>query len=383
LGLPDLTCVVPDTSDASPVPRETTVGLVANPASGRDIRRIVTGASVSDNSEKARIILRLLAGLGGAGVSRVLMMPAGGGIGARLERDLDGRTGELARQPMPALEILDVPLQGSAADTTVAVRKMVRRRVGAIVVLGGDGTHREVAKECGDIPICALSTGTNNVFPGRHEATIAGLATGFVAGGHRGTGWLRREKVVHVAVNASDDTDLAVVDVAATTSLFAGAGAFWQPESIREFVVTFANPSAIGLAGVAGLLEVVDRSAPYGLYVRLSDRNQASSVVRAALAPGLVANVPIAHHRQVPLDETTVLECASGSIALDGERAIEVSAAASVETQVTLGPLTIDVDRVMTDVAQRGMLEKDLNEPWRDQLTLKEAVGWTGWRMTV
>ena len=30
-----------------------TVGVIANPASGRDIRRLVTGASVFGNAEKA------------------------------------------------------------------------------------------------------------------------------------------------------------------------------------------------------------------------------------------------------------------------------------------------------------------------------------------
>ena len=48
--------------------------------------------------------------------------------------------------------------------------------VGAIVVLGGDGTHRAVVSECGDIPIAGISTGTNNAFPEMREPTITGLA---------------------------------------------------------------------------------------------------------------------------------------------------------------------------------------------------------------
>ena len=55
------------------------VGVIANPASGRDIRRLVAGASVFGNADKAGMVLRLLAGLGAAGVERVLMMPAGDG----------------------------------------------------------------------------------------------------------------------------------------------------------------------------------------------------------------------------------------------------------------------------------------------------------------
>ena len=38
------------------------VGIVANPASGRDIRRLVAGASVFGNADKAGMVFRLLAG---------------------------------------------------------------------------------------------------------------------------------------------------------------------------------------------------------------------------------------------------------------------------------------------------------------------------------
>ena len=41
-----------------------TVGVIANPASGRDIRRLTTHASVFPTAEKANMIVRLLAGLG-------------------------------------------------------------------------------------------------------------------------------------------------------------------------------------------------------------------------------------------------------------------------------------------------------------------------------
>jgi len=40
-----------------------TVGIVANPASGKDVRRLVARASVFDNQEKQAIVLRVLAGI--------------------------------------------------------------------------------------------------------------------------------------------------------------------------------------------------------------------------------------------------------------------------------------------------------------------------------
>ena len=152
------------------------VGIVANPASGRDIRRLVAGASVFGNADKAGMVYRLLCGLGAAGVERVLMMPAGDGLSSALHGQLAGRTARAdgARRALPELEELDVRLTGSAADSARAVEQMCARGVDAIAVLGGDGTHRVVAKACGDVPICALSTGTNNVFPEMREATVAG-----------------------------------------------------------------------------------------------------------------------------------------------------------------------------------------------------------------
>ncbi|MGV0035726.1 MAG: hypothetical protein ACNYPE_12490 [Candidatus Azotimanducaceae bacterium WSBS_2022_MAG_OTU7] len=44
-----------------------TIGIVANPASGKDVRRLVARASVFDNREKCAIIRRALSGAINAG----------------------------------------------------------------------------------------------------------------------------------------------------------------------------------------------------------------------------------------------------------------------------------------------------------------------------
>ena len=73
--------------------QETTVGIVANPASGRDIRRLVARASVFPVAEKCNMITRLLSSLGATGVERVLMMPDIGGISERLRRAIISHRG--------------------------------------------------------------------------------------------------------------------------------------------------------------------------------------------------------------------------------------------------------------------------------------------------
>ena len=101
------------------------VGVIANPASGRDVRRLVTGASVFDNAEKGAMVHRLMAGLGAAGVDRVVMMPAASGVSQSLQRHLRGRTGQLADQPLPELEVLEMALHEDARDSVAAVLAMI------------------------------------------------------------------------------------------------------------------------------------------------------------------------------------------------------------------------------------------------------------------
>ena len=60
-----------------------TVGIIANPASGKDIRRLVAHGSVFDNEEKVSIVRRVLLGLEAVGVERVWIMPDSFGIGLK------------------------------------------------------------------------------------------------------------------------------------------------------------------------------------------------------------------------------------------------------------------------------------------------------------
>ena len=151
------------------------VGVVANPLSGRDIRRLVTQASVFPTAEKANMIQRMLTALAAVGVHRVLLSTDLGGISAAVFRAIERRGGAGSR--WPEAEFLDgQPIRQTAQDTVDAVRRMVTSGAQVIVCLGGDGTARVTASAAGDVPMLALSTGTNNTFPAVREATIAGLA---------------------------------------------------------------------------------------------------------------------------------------------------------------------------------------------------------------
>ena len=94
-----------------------TVGIVANPMSGRDIRRLVAQASVFPNAEKTNMVLRLLAAAGAAGVERALRVHRRHGRGGRRgPRGLAKRRASEGR--LPALEFVELgALTGTADDT--------------------------------------------------------------------------------------------------------------------------------------------------------------------------------------------------------------------------------------------------------------------------
>ena len=228
------------------------VGVVANPLSGRDIRRLVTQASVFPTAEKANMIQRMLTAFGAVGVHRVLLSTDLGGISAAVFRAIQRHRHQDAR--WPEVEFLDgQPIRQTAQDTVDAVRRMVTEGTRVIVCLGGDGTARVAASATGDVPMLALSTGTNNVFPAVREATIAGLAAGLVAtGAVPADGATSRAKLLEVRVG--DRTETALVDVAVSTERHVGARAVWDPATVTQLFCAFAEPDAIGLSSVLGQL---------------------------------------------------------------------------------------------------------------------------------
>lgn len=330
---------------------ETTVGIIANPASGRDIRRLVASASVFPIAEKCNMITRLLAGLNATGVERVLLMPDIGGISERLRRAKVPRDAANAR---PTVEFLEMPVTDGPMDSVCAVERMLERKVSAIIILGGDGTHRLAATACRKVPLMALSTGTNNVFPEMREATVAGMATGLIATGKvskaKGT---VRNKVLRVEVDGQA-RGLAVVDVSISIESWTGSKALWRPEYLKQIFVTFAEPDAIGLSAIAGLLQPVSRRAPHGLRVDLVPAETARVTLRAPIAPGLLASIGVARVDEIHPGEPQAVTEAQGVIALDGEREIEFGPDQHVTLRLDSdGPLSIDVGKVMT-LAARG-----------------------------
>lgn len=336
--------------------RSATVGFIANPVSARDIRRVVANASSLQVADRTNIVLRALTALAATGVERVLVMPDRKGIRALLERAVI-RDRNLGRS-MPIVQFVDMPVTSTVEDTHVAARRMAEHGVGAIIVLGGDGTHRAVVSTCGDVPIAGISTGTNNAYPELRESTITGLAVGLHAVGVAPPDVaVARNKVLDVNVDGGARRDVALVDVVASTDRFVGARALWKMESILELFVTFADPEAIGMSAIAGSLHPIDRFSPNGMHVTIDA--DSSNRVLAAIGPGMVEPIGIGAWEPIDAGVPRKVSERAGTLALDGERELELRPGEVVD--VTLrrdGFLSIDVGGVMRWAASTGALRK-------------------------
>ena len=332
---------------------EATIGIIANPMSGRDIRRLVARASVFPNAEKTNMVLRLVAAAGALGVGRVLVSTDSFGISAGVLRAWQRRDAERDRV-WPELEFvaLDV-LTGTADDTRETALRMRSAGANVIVLLGGDGTIRAAAPVLGDTPIVPLSTGTNNAFPQMWEATVAGSAAALVAVGAVGLAEAtNRAKVLEV--ESGSRRELALVDVCVSSEAHVGARALWHVGSLRELYCAFAEPHAIGLSSVAAMLQPTPRDHPGGVAVRLAGDGPAC---RGVIAPGVMARVGVLNAGPMAVGERRRSSVPAGTVALDGERELEFGPDRPVTVTLSAaGPLVVDIPFVMRAAAERGLL---------------------------
>ncbi len=334
------------------------VGIIANPVSARDIRRVIANAASLQITDRANIVLRVLACLKACGVPRVVMMPEAGGIRGHVKRGLD-RSVNRGETEFPEIFFVDMPVTGTVEDSRRAAAAMRRMGAAAIVVLGGDGTHRAVASSCGEVPIAGISTGTNNAFPEHREPTVTGLAVGLaVTGRIPSTIAFQPNKRFLVSINEGAEEEIALVDVAVVTERYVGARALWRTETFRELLVTFADPEVIGLSSVAGLVEPVTRREPGGLLVSLAPPEAAPMVLKAPIAPGYLRDIGILGWRRLPADLPHSPGIAAGSIALDGERELSFSERDRVVIRLEeAGLRTVDVGASMQYAARHGLLQ--------------------------
>ena len=119
-------------------------------------------------------------------------------------------------------------------------------------------------------------------------------------------------------------------------------------------VAAIAEPTATGLAAIAGRVEPVGRNEPGGVVVRTGAGGRR---VRVPLAPGTFTTLGIESVETLAASTPVVLP-GGGMLAFDGERTKAVSASASISVSIEpSGPQVIDVDRTLAIAAAQSRFD--------------------------
>lgn len=337
------------------VARPHPVGIIVNPLSGRDVRRLAARAGTSTPDDKRNQVQRIIVGAAAGGAAKVILV-----------RD-PFRIADAAVEALGVdieIEMLDLSTRCNPRDTPAAVEAMHKRGCGVLVVLGGDGTNRQISKVWPDAPLVPISTGTNNVFPSMTEATMAGAAAGLVATGAVPLEVVsRRAKVVRVAIDGEPD-DVALIDVVHLVDDSLGNRMPYEPASIRRIVVSRAEPCAVGISPVAGLLHPVGPDDDRGVEVAC---RPGGDPLLVPISPGLYTQLGIASSRELALGEEVVVE-GPGLLAFDGDRERILAPGQRARLWVERsGPQVIDVPATLREAARRGSYRDGRH--WHDHRT--------------
>lgn len=325
------------------------IGIAVNPASGKDVRRLVARASVFDNQEKRAIVRRAIVGALGAGADTFVYVPDSHGIAESALSEFD----------TACYRAVDSPSIANALGTIRGAQALSSAGCAVVLTLGGDGTNRAFTLGWRDAPLLPISTGTNNVFPRFVEATVAGAAAGLIASGAIALHDVARQaKTIHVQIDGERD-DLALIDAVLTEERFVGARALLEADLLRMALLTRADPAAVGITSIGGLISPLKDSADQGLMLTLGTGH---SAIRAPIAPGLYARVRVAASRTVEFGETVTVT-GPGVLAFDGERERVLKPGQHARLTIQRdGPWVIDVAKTLALAAASGAFRVQVGE---------------------
>lgn len=327
------------------------IGIIANPASGKDIRRLVSYATTIDNQEKVNIVKRIVLAAQSLEVDTIWIMPDTFQIGYTVISDL------LKEEKLHIdCQVMEIPLTASAEDTTTAAVEMEKLGVGCVIVLGGDGTSRAVAKGLKDTPLLPLSTGTNNVYPTMTEGTVAGMAAAVIARMANPRECCIQDKRIEVYRNGVF-SDIALIDAVITDDLWIGAKAIWDAEKLKHIFVTRCHPASIGFSSAAGCIQIVKDSDPHGLALTLEETGEK---IIAPIAAGILAPLSYSKAERMPLGMPMELvmewDC---MVALDGERELRGKKGDRLAFTITQnGPWRVEIRKTLEKAVEMGLYKR-------------------------
>ncbi|NLJ49454.1 MAG: hypothetical protein GX428_07710 [Candidatus Atribacteria bacterium] len=322
-----------------------TIGLVVNPAAGKDIRRLVAYGSVFGNREKINYTIRILLGFDQITTVpvKLVYMPDPYELVETVIDEIGKSLKNIQFEKAP------IPVFGDEADTTHFTQYIAKEpNVSALIVLGGDGTNRLVARYSRKIPLFSISAGTNNVFADDIEPTIFGMALGYFM-----NGWvkkdqvLERKKVLRI-FQENIEKDIALVDVVFLDKKEIGARAVWDSSLVKFVVVTQTDSMKTGLSAIVDRVVKISSQDHYGGYVF---PNHSGRMVSVAIAPGLVQKIGIGEWGYLQENQSIPINHTEGIIALDGERELPVRLGENWTVLLDKnGPVKANIKQIMEQV---------------------------------
>lgn len=332
------------------------LGLVVNPMSGRDVRRLAARATNMTHEAKRDIVARVAAGAVAMGVTDIYITREPFRISSMaLEHmGLDAR-----------VHVVEHPLANDASDTERSVAMFREAGCDTLVSLGGDGTNRAIVRATGsaaqEVHLVPLSTGTNNVFPVLAEPTVAGMVAGLQACGRLADAQVaQRVKVLHV--HHPRGQDVGLIDAVLLRHDHVGNLLPFDTDRIEQIVLTRAEPNSIGMSPIGGLLHPVFAGDDHGLLVNI---DKAAAPLTAPVSPGLFRQVHVGDVAELAFDVAVPMR-GPGVIALDGDRDLKLRDDES--GHVTLrrdGPWVIDIEAAMRWAVAAGIMAPEEHAPRR------------------
>lgn len=308
------------------------IGIIVNPFSGKDLRRITALAANVGNNEKAAKVARMIHCMQRFGIEKVYLMPDNYLVNASIASIIH-RENEQNRENNTALsvELLDFVPTDQPNDTIKAVELMLDKGIRCLIVLGGDGTCRLVAKTDIDVPVIPVSTGTNNVYPEFWEGTVVGIAAAYIAA--KGLHYhLPRGKRIDVYIN-NKFADVALVDAVITDIPYIGSRVVTKNENIKEVVVCRCSPDLIGFSSIVGCVKICEDDDEFGYRLKVG---QEGTTTLTSVSPGQL--VPLSYSELTKMElgtEYVSVPDYDGTIALDGERTVSFRKGSQIKIIIT------------------------------------------------
>lgn len=323
------------------------IGIVINPFSGKDLRRISSSAPNVSNTEKAEKVIRMIRSIQQFNaVDKVWLIPD--------NYDISNYIASVVGKEKSGLEVKILPLipQSLPSDTLLGTEGMVRLGVECIIVLGGDGTCRLCGSVCGNTPLIAVSTGTNNVYPEFWEGTTVGVAAAYIASRGSVAAECIRSKRITVFLN-NEPVETALVDAAVTRIPYIGSKIVPDVKGIVSVVACKCAPELLGLSALIGSSEICDDEDDFGITMCLEGGRLLS---KAFLNPGEMSLICHQLPEKLRFGELwhQTMDF-NGTIALDGERTISFRAGDVISFTVDRqGPYKVNVVKTLRKAVREG-----------------------------